>query len=80
MRSSTADTKASTGATRRDLLRLGTGFAAALLTGIALPVAHGVGRGLRRSLRAPADLMARIRHRTRPFDPASLDKPHELAG
>ncbi len=72
---------------RRELLRLlGSTLAAggALLPGLA---ARGVARireatprSLRRSLRAPSDLLLRIRRRTQPLDERSLEDDNELAG
>ncbi len=68
---------------RRDLLRLG--LTAGLLAGaaafaVAAPLADGLREVGRRGMRAPADLLARIRRRTRPLDMDSVYQPHDLAG
>jgi hypothetical protein len=52
----------------------------ATLLGWAAPVASGLRSAATRGLRAPADLLARIRRRTRPLDSDSLTEHHDLAG
>jgi hypothetical protein len=52
----------------------------AALVGWATPMASGLRRAAGRGLRAPADLLARIRRRTRPLDPDALTEHHDLAG
>ena len=56
--------------------RLGA-LALAPLLGFAVPAAVAFGRAL---ARAPADVFARIRTRTRPLDPEDLRRPNDLAG
>jgi hypothetical protein len=69
--------------TRRQLLHLGL-VTAALAAGAGLVAAGPVARRLlaagHRSMHAPADLLARIRRRTRPLDPTTFHQPHDLAG
>lgn len=69
---------------RRELLRL---LGAALaLGGALLPSAAAraalwrLREAARGSLRAPADLLARVRRRTRPLDEHQLGEGHDLAG
>jgi hypothetical protein len=68
---------------RRELLRMiGGAFA---LSGTALPslVAHataGLRAAARNTLRAPSDLLSRVRKRTRPLEEHHLDEEHDLAG
>ena len=52
----------------------------AALLGWAAPVASGLRSAASRGLRTPADLLARIRRRTRPLDPDALTEHHDLAG
>jgi len=54
----------------------GGGLTLGILLGVVMPAT----RAARYLGRAPADLLARIRHRTRPLDPAALDRPHDLQG
>ena len=68
--------------TRRKLLSLaakGGALAVAAYAG-ALPALRSVGYAASRSLRAPSDLLQRMRRRTRPLREHDLDKPHGLAG
>ena len=68
--------------TRRYLLSLAATagvLAAGALAG-ALPAVRALGYAAGRSLRAPSDLLARIRRRTRPLREEELDDPHGLAG
>jgi hypothetical protein len=52
----------------------------AWLLGLATPLGHRLRQAIAGVRRAPADLMLRIRRRTRPFDECSLDEEHDLAG
>ncbi len=68
--------------TRRNLLTLAASaslLAAGALAG-AFPAVRAFGRAAGRSLRAPSDLLARVRRRTRPLREEDLHNPHELAG
>ena len=68
---------------RREALRVIVAAGAlgcAALLGWAAPVASGLRSAATRGLRAPADLLARIRRRTRPLDPDELTEDHDLAG
>jgi len=69
---------------RRELLRLlGAALAlgGALLPSAAARAAFGrLREAARRSLRAPSDLLARMRRRTRPLDEQQLGEGHDLAG
>ena len=67
---------------RRDLLKstVAAGVvAAATVTGAASTAAAWVGRRAR-TLRMPANLLARMRRRTRPLRDEDIDLPHDLAG
>jgi hypothetical protein len=68
---------------RRELLRM-LGSAGALsgawLLGVATPVGSRLRTAAFRTWRAPADLLWRIRRRTRPLDERRLDEEHDLAG
>jgi hypothetical protein len=68
---------------RREALRVIVSAGAlgcATLLGWAAPVASGLRSAAGRGLRAPADLLARIRRRTRPLDSDALTEHHDLAG
>jgi len=68
---------------RRTLLQMLAGsVAAAGLVGLQrLEVAARKGERLvRRAVAVPPDILRRIRSRTQPFDPSTLDEPHDLAG
>ncbi len=68
---------------RRELLRTlaSTGLlVGATVAGWTAPALAGMRTLARRSARVPADLLARIHRRTRPLDPDSLEKEHDLAG
>ncbi len=68
---------------RRELLRLGiTGglMVGAAMLGLAAPLSDGLRAVGRRGMRAPADLLARIRRRTRPLDVDRLHEANDLAG
>lgn len=69
---------------RRELLRMIGGTLAlggALLPSLAARAAvRRLGEAARRSLRAPSDLLARVRRRTRALDEHELDEGHDLAG
>lgn len=64
---------------RRELLRL-MGRAALLGSAVLTPVGVALHRMARRSVRAPVDILARIRGRTRALDTDDLDQTHDLAG
>lgn len=67
---------------RRELLRMigGAGaFWGAALLGLA-PLGARLGAATRGALRAPADLLTRIRRRTRPLDERALGEGRDLAG
>lgn len=68
---------------RRELLRMiGGTFAlgGALLPSLAARAAARLRDAARRSLRAPSDLLARVRRRTRALDERQLDEGRDLAG
>ncbi len=68
---------------RRELLRmLGSAgaFSGAWLLGLTTPLAAKLRTAARRTVRVPADLLWRIRRRTRPLDERCLDEEHDLAG
>jgi hypothetical protein len=68
---------------RRELLRMiGGAFAlgGAALPSLAAQAATRLRAAARRSLRAPSDLLSRIRRRTRPLEEHDLDEGHDLAG
>lgn len=67
---------------RAFLWTLGGGAAVAvgaLLAAVA-PAAEVLRVAAGQRLRAPADLLARLRRKTKPLDPADLHGPHDLAG
>ena len=68
---------------RRELLRVIGGalvLGGALLPGLAAQAAAGLRAAARRSLRAPSDLLSRMRRRTRPLEEHRLDEGNDLAG
>jgi len=68
---------------RRELLQMMAGTFAlggALLPGLPAQILVRLRSAARRSLRAPSDLLARIRRRTQPLDEDRLDQEHDLAG
>jgi hypothetical protein len=68
--------------TRRNLLSLAAkaGVLAAGAYAGAVPALRAVGYAAGRSLRAPSDLLARMRRSTRPLRERGLNDPHDLAG
>jgi hypothetical protein len=68
---------------RRRFLRVlasgGVVLAAATL-GLAAPAAKRLRSAAERGLRAPADLLARLRRKTKPLHHDDLYRPHDLAG
>jgi len=52
----------------------------AWLLGMVTPLGSRLRSAAARARRAPADLLWRIRRRTRPLDERSLDEEHDLAG
>ncbi len=64
---------------RREALQtIGTALAVAgsVLAGVAAPVTAVAAR----VRRVPGDILQRIRRRTRPLKPETLNQPHDLAG
>ena len=68
---------------RRGFLRAvarGGAVVLAVAAGVAVPAARSLWVAAGEKVRAPADLLARLRRNTRPLDPAELHEPHDLAG
>ncbi len=68
---------------RRQFLRLITAagaFVVGGLSGLAVPATAAARVAVGRVRRVPADLLARIRGRTRAFEARDLDDEHDLAG
>lgn len=68
---------------RRELLRMLSSAGAlsgAWLLGLTAPLGVRLRTAADRTLRVPADLLGRIRRRTRPLDERRLEEEHDLAG